>query len=165
MTPIYEHTQKGPWYLLLLAIAASQITIVATGAVNEPPWAFWLLAAVSILMIVLAFSFRSLTVQVTTTEIRASFGPLPLMGKRVRLQEVQGVQTTRSTLFDGWGIHWNPRHGWIYNLWGFDCIALDLGKTQLRIGTDEPQELLQFVQQGIDVAQEASASTSSIDES
>ena len=165
MTPIYEHTQRGPWYLLLLAIAASQITILATGVVNEIPWVFWLLAAVSILMIVLAFSFRSLTVQVTATEICARFGPLPLMGKRVRLQEVQGVQTTRSTLFDGWGIHWNPRHGWIYNLWGFDCIALDLGKTQLRIGTDEPQELLQFVQHSMDVAQEASASTSSINES
>jgi hypothetical protein len=163
MMPVYEHTQKGPWYLLLLAVAASQITTLATGAVNGTPWVFWLLAAVSILMIALAFSFRSLTVLVTKTEIRVRFGPLPLMGKRVSLRDVHGVEAARSTFLDGWGVHWNPGHGWIYNLWGFDCIALDLGKNRLRIGTDEPLELLQAIQREILATRESKTLTSSTD--
>lgn len=159
MMPIYEHTQKGPWYLLLLAVAASQITTLLTGVVNGTPWAFWMLVAVSILMILLACSFRSLTVRVTASDIQVKFGPLPLMGKRVHLQDVQAVQATRSSIVDGWGVHWNPGQGWIYNLWGFDCIALQLGKTRLRIGTDEPQELMQAIQQGLVAAQDSTTTT------
>jgi hypothetical protein len=159
MRPIYEHTQTGPWYLLLLAVAASQITTILTGVVNGTPWVFWMLVAVSILMILLACSFRSLTVRVTATEIHVKFGPLPLMGKRVHFKDVQTVQAARSSIVDGWGVHWNPSQGWIYNLWGFDCVALQLGKTRLRIGTDEPQELVQVIQRGIAATHDSTTAT------
>jgi hypothetical protein len=159
MRPIYEHTQTGPWYLLLLAVAASQITTILTGVVNGTPWVFWMLVAVSILMILLACSFRSLTVRVTETEIHVKFGPLPLMGKRVHFKDVQTVQAARSSIVDGWGVHWNPSQGWIYNLWGFDCVALQLGKTRLRIGTDEPQELVQVIQRGIAATHDSTTAT------
>ena len=43
---------------------------------------------------------------------------------------------------EGWGIHLS-RFGWLYNVSGFDAVAITLvsGK-RFALGTDEPQALL-----------------------
>ena len=47
-----------------------------------------------------------------------------------------------SGLMDGWGIHWNPKHGWIYNIWGYDCVKIMRGEKAVRIGTNDLPGLL-----------------------
>jgi hypothetical protein len=37
------------------------------------------------------------------------------------------------------------RGGWVWNLSGWDCVVLQLRNGVLRIGTDEPETLAQFV--------------------
>jgi hypothetical protein len=53
---------------------------------------------------------------------------------------------------DGWGIHYVPFRGWTYNLWGFDCVVLQLGSKTVRIGTDDADNLLAFLERQIGTA-------------
>ena len=53
------------------------------------------------------------------------------------------------SLIDGLGIHYVPFRGWTYNLWGFDCVVLELGKKTLRIGSNDADGLLTFLRSRI----------------
>ena len=55
----------------------------------------------------------------------------------------------RSRVLDGWGIHWLPVRGWIYNVSGFDCVAITTRRGRLRVGTDDPGGLATFLQRKI----------------
>jgi hypothetical protein len=55
------------------------------------------------------------------------------------------VERSRSAVIDGWGVLWVPFRGWTWNLWGRDCVGVDLGERSLRIGTDDPEGLEAFV--------------------
>jgi hypothetical protein len=76
------------------------------------------------------------------------YGPVPMLGKRVPYDRIAAVERDRTRFIDGWGVHWVPFRGWTYNLWGYDCVRLTLtrGRT-LRIGTDDPEGLSQFLQE------------------
>ena len=47
-------------------------------------------------------------------------------------------------ILDGWGIHMSIRGGWVWNLWGRDCVVVHLKKGVLRIGTDDAANLPDF---------------------
>jgi hypothetical protein len=38
------------------------------------------------------------------------------------------------------------RGGWVWNLWGRDCVVVQLKKGTLRIGTDDAANLAVFLQ-------------------
>lgn len=38
------------------------------------------------------------------------------------------VETGRTLLLDGWGIHMSVRGGWVWNLWGKDCVVVHMKK-------------------------------------
>jgi hypothetical protein len=42
---------------------------------------------------------------------------------------------------EGWGIHFMPGRGWTYNLWGFGCVKLTLGRKVIRVGSDDAEDL------------------------
>ncbi len=42
-------------------------------------------------------------------------------------------------------IHFIFGRGWTYNLWGFGCVKLTLGKKALRVGTDDAESLAEFL--------------------
>ncbi|MCA8981642.1 MAG: hypothetical protein KDC14_16550, partial [Planctomycetes bacterium] len=91
--------------------------------------------------------FRSLTVRDEGDRLALRYGPLPVFSKRIPFDSIRAVEATRSDLLDGWGVHWIPGRGWIWNLWGLDCVRLDLGTRVLRIGTDDPQGLESFLRE------------------
>jgi hypothetical protein len=35
--------------------------------------------------------------------------------------------------------------GWTYNIWGFGCVKLTLGRKVIRVGTDDADELAKFL--------------------
>ena len=60
---------------------------------------------------------------------------------------MEKVGRSRSRLLDGWGIHLCTRGGWVWNLWGYDCVDIDsTGGKKLRLGTDAPEGLAAFLQ-------------------
>lgn len=46
---------------------------------------------------------------------------------------------------DGWGIHYILGRGWTYNLWGFGCVKLTLGRKVVRVGSDDVENLVEFL--------------------
>ena len=89
--------------------------------------------------------FTSLTIKCDNRELIFYFGP-GVIKKRIPYDQISSAAKVRNRWFYGWGVRWYGP-GWLYNVSGLDAIELVLknGK-QLRIGTDEPDELIRFLQ-------------------
>ena len=99
--------------------------------------------------LVQAASFHHLTVEDEIDRLRIRFGPLPLFQRTILYENMLSVEVDRTTILEGWGIHLSPRGGWVWNLWGRDCIVLKLKKGTLRVGTDDVENLAAFVKSRI----------------
>ena len=142
-TLTYSHTQKSPLCLLIYALA---VMFLALGwFVQDAPPIRWMFPPMGLLMFVLAASFHHLSVVDQGDELAIRFGPIPLFRKTVPYNEIQSVETGRTLLLDGWGIHMSIRGGWVWNLWGLDCVIVHLRKSTLRIGTDDAENLAAFL--------------------
>ncbi len=92
-------------------------------------------------------AFHHLTVQDQGDSLAIRFGPLPLFRRAVRYDSIQRVQVGRTLFHEGWGIHHSFRGGWVWNLWGRDCVVVHFrnGKV-LRIDTDDAENLARFLE-------------------
>jgi len=70
-----------------------------------------------------------------------------LLSKRFRYADITGVEIGRTSILDGWGIHFMPGRGWTYNVWGFACVKLTLGRKIIRVGTDDAEGLAKVVRE------------------
>ena len=138
--PTYDHTQKGWLHWLLITIAA----VIVVLAVLQPDAAIFA-AILAPFILLLALCFCQLRVRDDGDALAVRFGPIPLFGTRVPYRDIRHAEADRSALVDGWGVHWVPTRGWIFNIRGRDCVKLDLGKRTVRVGTDDPQGLAAFV--------------------
>jgi hypothetical protein len=68
-----------------------------------------------------------------------------LFRRRIPYDVILEVETGRTTFLEGWGIHWSPWGGWVWNIWGYDCVLLRLKRGKLKIGTDDAEGLAEFV--------------------
>ena len=129
----YEHTQIGHvmiWSLLAIILIAS----VGLIGLHAPP------VIVPIILLVCLALFYKLTVTIEDETLCASFGP-GIIRKRVRLAEIVGCEPIRIRWWYGWGIHLTP-YGWLYNVSGFDAVAITLGNgRKFALGTDDPHRL------------------------
>ncbi len=139
----YCHTQKAPLYLTLLGLAAILAIVAARQPPRSPDRTGLLLGAVIVTL--LAACFGTLTVRDAGEKLAVKFGPVPLFHKNIRYTDMRGVEAARSSFLDGWGIHYRPGGGWLWNLWGYDCVRIQLQKTAIRIGTDDPLGLTAFL--------------------
>ena len=150
-TIYYHHTQPAHAVRVLTAIAIASCVAVILFApkVREPGWypdaILWGVGATMALAVAL---FWSMTVRVTGEALEFWFGP-GLIRKRVPLSEIATVEEARTTIWNGWGIHWTTR-GWLYNVSGFNAVRVELktGKALL-VGTDEPRALADALREGI----------------
>ena len=95
-------------------------------------------------------------------------GAQPLAGKTVLLHGEQGlgdtlqfvryvplvaargatvvleVQPELLSLLDGFGLHWSVRGGWVWNIWGWDCVVVRHGSTTF-VGTNDAENLAAFL--------------------
>ncbi len=83
-----------------------------------------------------------LKVTVSGGQVRAAFG-WGWPRRTVDLADVVSARQVRNTWIYGWGIR-KIRNGWMYNIWGFDAVELELSSGKVfRIGTDDSEGLLQ----------------------
>lgn len=139
----YQHTQTAPLGILLAATGAA---FLAGGWVlrTEPVALFAMLVA-GVSTILASLMFGSLTVADEGEKLAVTFGPLPVFRKHIEYEDVTAVEPDRSSLIDGWGIHYVPGRGWTYNLWGFDCVKLLVCGKVVRIGSDDVPNLVVFL--------------------
>ena len=139
----YRHTQRAPLCLLLYALAVTLLVLVWTLR-NEPAIRF-AFPPTGLLMLALAASFHHLTVEDQGDRLSISFGPLSLFRRSVKYEDIVSVEVGRTSIFDGWGIHMSLRGGWVWNLWGRDCVVLRLIRGTLRVGTDDAENLARLI--------------------
>lgn len=145
----YRHTQTSPLGLAF-AVAALGCAVAVAFVHRELERTVCLTMAVVAGLV--AGMFSRLSIAETQDRLRVRFGPLPLWGTSVRYDRVRELRRARSTLLDGLGVHWFPGRGWTFNLWGFDCIEVRTDGGWVRLGTDDPDGLLQHLAQRTGVA-------------
>ena len=132
----YHHTQKALLYGILILVGIAMF--VGASLVPEKAVQVTLLVSGG-LMFLLAFCFRQLTVCDEGDRLLIAFGPLPLFRRRIRFADMEIAEKGRTTFLDGWGIHLSLSGGWVWNLWGFDCVDVWYKNgRKVRIGTDDP---------------------------
>ena len=139
----YEHTQTAPLHWLLYPPGA--VLLTATWLNRGQVFLALVLFAAAALLLAVAFAFQQLTVRDEGSWLAIRYGPLPLFRARIRYADVTSVEPGRSSWIDGWGIHWIPGRGYTYNLWGFACVKLVVRGRVVRIGTDDVNELVDFL--------------------
>ena len=140
----YQHTQRAPLCLLLYAVAITLLLL--GGMLRTVPPIFWTFSLAGLLMLVVAASFHHLTVTDRGESLSIAFGPIPLFRRNVKYREVMSVEVGRTTILDGWGIHLSLKGGWVWNIWGRDCVVVRLKNGgALRIGSDDAENLARFL--------------------
>ncbi len=134
----YSHTQVG--YLLRFALWAFFAPLIILAVVMWSNFSA-IPFIVAIFFLLIGWVFGSLTVEVSTTELRWAFGP-GFWKKSIARHEIASAEATRTKFWYGFGIRLTP-HGWLYNVQGLDAVQVTdtAGKTTL-IGTDEPEALV-----------------------
>jgi hypothetical protein len=139
----YEHTQIGHviiWSLLAI------ILIVSSGFAGLSHREIPLLVLIILLVcLVLFYKFR-ITIEDET--LCASFGP-GIIRRKVPLAEIVGCKPIRTRWWYGWGIHLTP-NGWLYNVSGFDAVAITLRDgRKFALGTNDPHGLITAIRAGM----------------
>jgi hypothetical protein len=136
----YEHTQHG--WPVRIAFGLAALVLLAMPAVQplDQPMAPAMLVAGAAIAVVLGLMWSRLTIRIDGDRLRWSFG-VGWPRFSLPLAEVQAVDVTRTTFWQGWGIH-VVRGGWLYNIAGWDAVRITRrdGRVVL-LGTDEPRRL------------------------
>jgi len=139
----YSHTQRAPLCLILYALGFMFLTLA--WFFRAEPVIQWAFPIAGTFTLILAGAFHHLTVEDGGDSLSIRFGPVPLFRRTVRYEDMSSVEVSQTTFLDGWGIHMSLRGGWVWNLWGRDCVVLKLRKSILRIGTDDSEQLVDFL--------------------
>ena len=132
----YEHTQRGT--VLLVTFLVVVFFLLALG--NLVPTGRGVLFTLIGILAICGFVFSSLTIRITDRALRWQFGP-GLIRKEVPLREIEGAEVTETAFLHGWGIHYTSG-GWLYNVSGFQAVAVRLrSEKRFLLGTDEPEQL------------------------
>jgi hypothetical protein len=126
----YQHTQ--PARAIVRGLTAMGVIFAVASTIIHP------FIAGAIVIFVTAYFFRSMTIEISDTELMWFFGS-GFTRKRVPMSEVVSVEVVRTSLWNGYGIHYTSR-GWLYNVSGYGavCVTLRNGK-RICLGSDEPE--------------------------
>lgn len=140
----YQHTQIG--YLIIVSFSLAQIGIMVSFVMKRE----MILLLPFLLISIVEVLFFLLTVRVDEVLIHIKFG-IGLIQKAVPLSDVSSCQVVRNSPLCGWGIRCIG-NGWLYNVLGLNAVEILLKNGQrARIGTDEPEGLLNAIQIRIDL--------------
>lgn len=145
----YKHKQWGFVTFAAIPLIAVLVMIMNDLVVAIPAPALGVLFG-SLTLVAVAFS--SMTIEVNESEISWYFGP-GLFKKGLPLEEVGQCKKVKNPLWMGFGIHAYGT-GWIYNVSGLLGVEIELkGGSFIRLGTDEPNYLIQAIEDARDNVQ------------
>lgn len=139
----YEHTQKGPWRFLGYFFALIFVPVI--WAAGDEPMAVLALGGAMLLTVALCEGFSRLTIRDDGDQLSVAFGPPPVWHTHIAYRDIESIERDRSTFLDGWGVHWLPGRGTIYNVWGYDCVRIKTPKRTVRLGTNDVDQLVAFL--------------------
>ena len=139
----YDHRQIGKLHQIFLVPVL--FFLFPAWQFRVTPVALIVWAAIVFVLAFTALCFEYLLVSDEGDHLALRYGPLPIFHKRFLYSQMTGAEPSRSNILDGWGIHYMPGRGWIYNLWGCDCVKVQMGKKTVRIGTDDVAGLVRFL--------------------
>lgn len=145
---MYKSTQTSPLFWILLTIPA--LAFVAAWILRSDLVLSFTIATFGVIVFLFVHSFKTLTISDQGKYLDVRFGPLRLFGTKVEYRDITSAQSDRSSMIDGWGIHWVPLRGWTMNLWGFECVKIMRGDLVLRVGTNDSENLARLVQSRIE---------------
>ncbi|MGO9112073.1 MAG: hypothetical protein ACLP9L_22845 [Thermoguttaceae bacterium] len=144
----YNHTQYGRLHYLFLVFSLAMLVAVWLTRRELGAWlghrelaVLNLVLAIAAIFAFCGLVFGTLTIGDEGEWLAIRFGPLPVLRKTIRYADITGVEIGRTKFIDGWGIHYCLGRGWTYNVWGFDCVKLTLGRKIIRVGTDDAENL------------------------
>jgi hypothetical protein len=143
MKDSYRHTQSSPLCIVIYSMAI--LFFVLVGVLRDETVIQRVFPPVGVLMLCLAGSFHHLKVEDQGEQLSIRFGPLPLFRRSVKYENIVSVKKGRTTILDGWGIHMSAGGGWVWNLWGRDCVVFQLRHGILKLGTDDVEQLIEFL--------------------
>ena len=143
ISPTYSHTQEAPLWMILFG--SSIPFFVLAWIAREQPVVLAVMIVAAVLLVLVGLAFHHLTVEDEGDRLAIRFGPLPFLETSVRYDDIKRVEVGRTTILDGWGIHRNPWHGWLWNLWGRDCVVIHRQRGVLRVGSDDAENLAEFL--------------------
>ncbi len=138
---MYQSTQMGTLVALILFL-----TIVMTAMIGYSSGWHPAILVFGMVMIAVLVIFRSLTIEIDSSELRCYFGD-GLIRRRIPLTDIADAVAVRNKWYYGWGVRLIPS-GWMFNVSGLDAVELTFvsGK-RFRIGTDRPQEVIEALKQ------------------
>jgi DNA-binding XRE family transcriptional regulator len=143
----YKHRQWGYVMLAIMPVIAATILFVNHLSGGLIPAAF--IGVLFGILTIVAVTFSSMTVEVNESEISWYFGP-GVLKKSLLLEELGACRKVKNPLWMGFGIHAFGT-GWIYNVSGLLGIEIELkGGAFIRLGTNEPNYLLQAIEDAKD---------------
>ena len=143
----YQHRQTG-WPIVAGALLPFVFAVARLLAPQPRPPGAPLGPALVLVSVVLLVGFSSLSVTVTRDRLVARFG-VGLVRRTIALDDIVDVQLERTRWVEGWGIHFT-RRGMLYNVGGFDVVALRLaGGRRVRIGSDDVERLAAAVRHAV----------------
>ncbi len=148
----YSHRQIG--YPTLVSIAMSVIALFIATALRDPAgaapqWIRVLIGSVIAVLVLALLMFSTLTVEIDHEFLKAIFGPVRLVRKKINLGDIESCAAVRNPWYYGWGLRYTP-HGWMYNVSGFHAVEVRMKNgSKVRIGTDVPEELQRRISETI----------------
>jgi len=139
----YSHTQESPLWMILFG--SSIPFFVLAWIAREQPVVLSVMLVAAGLLVLVGLAFHHLTVEDEGDRLAIRFGPLPFLETSVPYADIKRIEVGRTTILDGWGIHRRPRHGWLWNLWGRDCVVIHRQQGVLRVGSDDTENLAGFL--------------------
>jgi hypothetical protein len=129
----------------MLLVVMSIVFFGVAWTVPTPPFISYLFPIIGLLFLVLAGSFQYLVVEDEGDKLAVRFGPLPLFATRIPYAEIESFEVGKTIWIEGWGIHFSVRGGWVWNLWGWDCVLIRRKGGTIRVGTNDAEGLAQFL--------------------
>jgi hypothetical protein len=139
----YRVRQRSP---IAVPIAVALVVAIVVIAVLDLDDALTnVLAGVLVLSAAVLVVLSALTVEVGDGAVTASFR-FGWPARRIELADIQSVGTVQNAWWVGLGIR-KVRRGWMYNVWGFDAVQLDLADGSVfRIGSADADGLLAAIE-------------------
>jgi DNA-binding XRE family transcriptional regulator len=143
---VYSHKQWGYFTFAALPVVAACLLAFNSTVLTIPAAGLGIIFGSLTVLLIL---FSSMTIEVNESELSWCFG-LGALKNSIPLEEIGSCKKVKNPIWMGFGIH-GFGTGWIYNVSGLLGVEIELkGGAFLRLGTDQPNYLLQAIEDAKD---------------